>query len=135
MKKTTIAILLAWVAFAATNAIAQEHITLRFDAPFNFSVDGKHYSAGSYQLRTFANNTFEVCNIKTGDAGLVRVIKLEQANAGWNKTSPALRFAMDGERIYLTSLTDSEGNGWHVRGAEKEMEAARSQSAIVVALK
>src|SRR5215831_2304803 len=102
MKKATIAFVLAVVVFAATSAFAQAN--LRADVPFGFSADGKHYAAGSYLLRTINSSTVLVSNIKTGDAGLFMRVGPEQAKPGSSIAGPVLRFAVNGERAYLTSL-------------------------------
>ena len=137
MKKATIAFVLAVVVFAATSAFAQGNFALRADVPFGFSADGKHYAAGSYLLRTINSSTVLVSNIKTGEAGMFRRISPEQAKAGGSIAGPVLRFAVNGERAYLTSLTDGDGNGWHVRIAKQDLEASRGPQSqtIIVALR
>ena len=137
MKRIAITLVLMVVAFAAMTAFAQPNFTLRADVPFAFSIEGRHYAAGSYEVRTINSCTVRLLNMDTGDAGLVRLISLEQAQSRWNRAAPVLRFAVNGKRAYLMSLTDGDGNGWHVPVAAKDLEASRDSQAktMVVALK
>lgn len=137
MKKANVPLVLALFAFVATAAFSQASFTLRADVPFAFSIDGRHYAAGSYELRTINISTVRLLNIETGASGLVKVISSEQAGSGWNRAAPVLRFVQNGERACLISLTDGDGNSWNVPVASKDLEALRDpqSKSIVVALK
>lgn len=133
MKKATIALVLTVFAFAATTALAQAGYALRADVPIDFSVDGRHYAAGPYELRAINSSTIKLSNMKTGDTGFARIGSPDQAKAGWNTV---LRFAVDGERAYLISLTNGDGMTWKVHVADRDLEASRkANSNVTVALK
>lgn len=132
MKKTTIALVLTVFAFAASAALAQANFILHADVPIGFSVDGQHYPAGSYELRTINSSTIQLRNMKTGAAGLASLRSPDQAKSG----QPVLRFAVDGERAFLISLTNAEGMTWQVLVAKGDLEASRkAKSNVTVALK
>src|SRR5215472_15320192 len=124
MKKVTIALVLTMVAFAATTALAQSQIAVRADVPMGFSVDGQHYSAGSYELRTISTRIIRLQNRKTGQAGLVTLKSPDQAKLS---APPVLRFAVNGKRAWLTSFSDGQGTTWQVRVAARDLEASRSE--------
>jgi len=137
MKKVIVTLVLALFAFGAKSAFSQATFTLRADVPFGFSVDGRHFDAGSYELRTINISTVRLLNMETGDGGLVRFTSSGQAESLWNGAAPMLRFVRNGESAYLVSLIDAYGNGWQVPVAPRDLEASRgSQSKdTVVALK
>lgn len=118
MKKIIVTLVIALFALFATAAFAQANFVLRADVPFSFSVDGRHYDAGYYELRTLNNTTFNnsivrLVNIDTGEVSLIRLIPVEQASI-WNTEPPKLRFVVSGESFHLVSLVDGYGNGWQV---------------------
>jgi len=135
MKKVAIALVLAVVVLAATSSLAQT-ISLRADVPIAFSIDGRHYAAGPYQLRTIAYNAVELRNAKTGDAGLVKLTYHDQG-VGVNNPAPNLKFALNGRRACLMSLTDGWGNTWKVRSspADLEVSSGSGSKTVIVALK
>lgn len=135
MKKATITLVLALLALATT-AFSQVNFTLRADVPFTFSIEGRQYAAGSYELRSIKNSTVRLLNMETGDASLFKIINSE-AGRGRNMAAPVLRFVVNGEHGYLISLTDGDGNGWNVPVASKDLEALRDpqSKSVVVALK
>src|SRR5215467_14604633 len=118
MKKVTIALVLTMVAFAATTALAQARFTVRADVPMGFSVNGQHYSAGSYELRTISSGAIRLLNMKTGEAGLLRLRIPDQAKS----SPPVLRFAVSGKRAWLTSFSDGQGTTWQFPVAERDLE-------------
>lgn len=136
MKKATTTLVLALFAFVATTALSQVNFTLRADVPFAFTIEGRDYAAGSYELRSIKNSTVRLLNMETGDAALFKIINSETA-PGRNTAAPVLRFVMNGERGYLISLTDGDGNGWNVPVASKDLEALRDpeSKSVVVAVK
>ena len=118
MKKIIVALVFALFALFATAAYAQANFVLVADVPFSFTVEGRHYDAGYYELRTLNNNTFntsvvQLVNMETGDVNLIRLIPTEQANIR-NISPPKLRFVINGESFNLVSLVDGWGNGWQV---------------------
>jgi hypothetical protein len=134
MKRIAIALVLTLVAFAATSSFAQAG-SLRFDVPFGFSADGKHYSAGQYQLCTVSSGTTQLRqlrNLKTGDSSLIML--KSPINAGIGAAAPKVRFAVNGEYGYLTSLTDHSGTTWKVPVAERDLEASRGSNSKEVAI-
>ena len=137
MKKSIVALVLGLSAFVAPTAFAQVNSTLRADVPFAFSIEDRHFDAGSYQLRTINSSTVQLVNIQTGDAGLIRLMISDKAQSPVNKAAPMLRFVVNGEHAYLLSMTDGSGNSWQVPLAARDLETARrAQSTnIVVALK
>jgi hypothetical protein len=123
MKKAIVTLVLALFAFVATDAVAQAMFTLRADVPFSFSVDGRHYAAGPYELRSITSSTVRLVNIETGDAGVVKLIPGEAAGSIWSIAPPVLRFVLNGESAVLVSLVDGYGNGWQVPAASRDIGA------------
>ena len=105
MKKAALVLVLTVFALAATTALAQARLALRVDVPIGFSADGRHYSAGSYELRTINSGTIRLQNIKTGYSGLVMLKSPDQAKS----SAPVLRFSDIGKRAWLTSASMSPG--------------------------
>jgi hypothetical protein len=137
MKKVIVTLVLALFAFGAKNAFSQATFTLRADVPFAFSIEGHHYAAGPYELRSINSSAVRLLNMKTRDARFVKVVRSEQSGTGWNSAVPVLRFVLNGDRAYLKSLADGDGNGWKVRMASKDLEALRGpqSKSVVVASK
>ena len=135
MKKVAITLVLAVVAFTATSGLAQT-ISLRADVPIAFSIDGRHYAAGPYQLRTIAYNVVVLRNAKTADAGFVKLMYHDQG-VGVNNPAPNLKFAVNGRRACLMSFTDGAGNTWKVHVAPSDLEASvgSGSKTVIVALK
>jgi len=133
MKRAVIALVLTVLALAATTAFAQASVDLRADVPIGFSVNGQHYSAGSYELRTVSRGAIRLLNIKTGETGLLRLIIPDQAKL----SPPVLRFAVNGKRAWLISFSDGQGTTWQFPVAARDLEASRSEPAktVIVALK
>lgn len=131
MRKIIVTLVFALFAFFATAAFAQANFTLRADVPFSFSVEGHHYDAGYYELRSINSSTVRLVNMETGDVSLIRLFPSEQASL-WNIASPKLRFVVNGESFYLVSLVDGYGNGWQVPVTSKylgeELTSARKPS-------
>lgn len=118
MKKIIVTLVFALFALFATAAYAQANFVLLADVPFSFSVEGRQYDAGYYELRTLNNTTFnnsvvQLVNMETGQVNLIRLMPSEQASI-WNIPSPKLRFVIAGEGFHLVSLVDGHGNGWQV---------------------
>ena len=114
MKKNTVALVFALFAFFAATAFAQGNFTLRADVPFSFSVGGRHYDAGHYELRSSTkNSTVRLVNMETGDVHLIKLYPSEQA-INWTINPPSLHFVVDGERFYVVSLVEGYANGWQV---------------------
>lgn len=118
MKKITVALVFALSALFATAAFAQANFVLLADVPFSFTVEGRHYDAGYYELRTINSNMINnsvvrLVNIETGEVNLIRLMPTEQASL-WNIPTPKLRFVITGESFNLVSLVDGWGNGWQV---------------------
>jgi hypothetical protein len=122
MKKVIASLVFALSALFATAAFAQGNFTLRADVPFSFSVEGRHYGAGYYELRSVNSSTVRLVNMETGDVSLIRLVFSEQA-ALWNIAPPKLRFIVNGESFYLVSLVDGYGNGWQVPVTSQIREA------------
>ena len=120
MRKIIVTLVFALFAFFATAAFAQANFTLRADVPFSFSVEGHHYDAGYYELRSINSSTVRLVNMETGDVSLIRLFPSEQASL-WNIPSPKLRFVVNGESFYLVSLVDGYGNGWQVPVTSKDL--------------
>lgn len=137
MKKSIVTLVLGLCAFVATTAFAQANFTLQADVPFPFSIEDRHFDSGSYQVRTINSSTVRLLNIKTGDAGLIRIMISDLGQSPGNKAAPVLRFVVNGEHAYLLSMTDGSGNSWQVPGAARELEMARQNRStnVVVALK
>lgn len=127
MKRIIVTLVFALFAFPATAAFAQANFTLRADVPFSFSVNGHHYDAGYYELRTVNSSTVRLVNMETGDASLIRFFPSEQASS-WNILSPRLRFVVNGESFYLVSLVDGYGNGWQVPVTSPDLRQALALS-------
>jgi hypothetical protein len=123
MKKLIVALIFALFAFLATAAFAQANFTLRADVPFSFSVEGRHYDAGYYELRSINSSTVRLVNMETGDVSLIRFFPSEQATL-WSIASPRLSFVVNGESFYLVSLVDGYGNGWKVPVTTKDLREA-----------
>jgi hypothetical protein len=122
MKRVAIALVLTLVALAASSSFAQSR-SLRFDAPFAFSADGRDYAAGSYELRTIGSGTFEIrqlYNINTGKSGLI-VLKSPDAHAAQMGPAAKLVFKSNGDRAWLASL-DDYGTSWKVPMPDKDRE-------------
>jgi hypothetical protein len=113
MKKTIVTLVFALFAFFATTAFAQGNFTLRADVPFSFSVGGHQYNAGSYELRSssISSSTVRLVNMETGDVHLIKIFLSEQAS-NWKINPPTLHFVSNGEKFYLVSLVEGDGNGW-----------------------
>jgi hypothetical protein len=137
MKKVIVTLVLALFAFGAKSAFSQSNFTLRADVPFAFSIDGRHFDSGSYELRTINISTIRLLNTETGKCGLVRLTTSEPVESRLNGATPMLRFVRNGESAYLVSLIDSYGNGWQVRVPPRDLEASRraQSKTTVVALK
>src|SRR5215467_7551445 len=139
MKRIAIALVLTLVAFAATSGFAQIG-SLHFTVQFGFSVDGRPYPAGSYELRTISSGTGELRqlrNLKTGDSGFIVLDKPIRPAVGASGETPKLTFVVSGRYGYLTSLADS-ANTWSVHIAERDWERLGQSTAketIIVALK
>ena len=134
MKKAAIALVLTVVAFAATSTLAQANFTLHADVPFNFAIDGRQYAAGPYELQTINSNAMRLHNTKTGASGLVMLTTRQNPKVGVSSATPQLRFVLNGDRGYLLSLTDQEGNTFRVPVARRDLEASRkpeSKNAVV----
>jgi hypothetical protein len=110
---------------------------LRADVPFAFSIEGHHYAAGPYELRSINSSSVRLLNMRTRDGSFVQIVRSDQSGTGWNSAVPVLRFALNGDRAYLISLADGDGNGWNVRMASKDLEALRDHqsSSVVLASK
>jgi hypothetical protein len=125
MRKIIVTLVFALFAFFATAAFAQANFTLRADVPFSFSVEGRHYDAGYYELRSINSSTVRLVNMETGDVSLIRLSFSEQPSIwNWNIASPKLRFLVNGESYYLVSLVDGYGNGWQVPVTSKDLREA-----------
>jgi hypothetical protein len=138
MKKVIVTLVLALFAFGAKNAFSQAIFTLRADVPFTFSIEGRDYAAGPYELRSINRSTVRLLNMETNDARFVMVVNSEQARTGWNRAAaPGLRFVLNGGTAYLVSLTEGNGNSWNVPMASKDLEALRvpHSKSVVVASK
>jgi hypothetical protein len=123
MRKIIVTLVFALFAFFATAAFAQANFTLRADVPFSFSVEGRHYDAGYYELRSINSSTVQLVNMETGDVSLIRLFFSEQPSI-WNIASPKLRFVVNGESFYLVSLIDGYGNGWQVPVTSQDLREA-----------
>ena len=134
MKKVTIALAMAVVGFAATSGLSRT-ISMRADVPIAFSLDGRLYAAGAYQLRTIADHAVRLSNAKTGDSAFVTFMRYDKGN-GVN-TKPNLKFIAKGRRAYLISFTDGDGNTWTVHVSRADLEACLGPGSktVIVALK
>jgi hypothetical protein len=135
MKKAALVLVLTVFAFVATTALAQGWFTLRAEVPIGFSVDGQHYSAGCYELRTISGSIIRLRNLKTGEAGFLRPINPDQSKT--SAAAPVLRFAVSGKRAWLTSFSDGDGTTWQIPVASSDLEASRGEQpkTVIVALK
>jgi hypothetical protein len=122
MKKLIVILVFVLFAFFATAAFAQGYFALRADVPFSFSVEGRHYDAGYYELRSINSSTVRLVNMETGDGSLIQLIPSEHASM-WTIAPPRLRFVVNGESFYLVSLVDGFGNGWQVPVTSKGFAA------------
>jgi hypothetical protein len=136
MKRIAITFVLTLVAFAATSSFGQS-CSLRFDVPFAFSADGRSYAAGHYELCVITGGsmqTRQLRNIKTGDSSFVT---LKSPNKSVDSAAASVKFASNGERSYLTSLSDY-GTTWKVPVSESDLERLGKSPAkkiIIVARK
>jgi hypothetical protein len=137
MKKAALALVLVVAAFAATSTFAQAHFNLRADVPFDFTVDGRQYNAGSYELRTINPDGLVLRNMKTGQSALIPVSSRSDANPWIEAVTPQLSFVASGNSGYLTAITDAEGHNWKVPVDKRGAQASHKPEAkkVMVALK
>jgi len=137
MKKAALALVLVVISLAAMSSFSQAHFTLKADVPFDFTVDGRQYAAGSYELATINPDGLVLRNAKTGQAALIPLSSRTDPAAGVHSAIPQLSFVVSDGRGSLRMISDPEGHNWRVPVSKRELEASRKPEAkkVVVALK
>jgi len=124
MKKAALGIVLTFVVMAVNSSLAQAHFTLHADIPFSFSIDGKKYAAGHYELRSVTEWRVQLQNLETGASGMF-MLGGQDYKVGVSAGTPQLRFVVSGAHGYLVSLTEATGKSYQIQIASRDVEATR----------
>jgi hypothetical protein len=133
MKNITgkITLLMAVVSLWAAAAYAQydPHVILKVDVPFEFSVGKKLLPAGSYEVLRTAPNTLA---LRDGNSRLLVSIVTSPVVARDARSTPVLRFAVEGEQHVLSQVWPGAGTSGYELSIPKRVTYLAEQKPVEV---
>jgi hypothetical protein len=123
---------IAVLSITASANAQSPHMTLKFTAPFEFSVGSHTYPAGDYFLVSTGPHTLA---LRDGDYKLISMIDVDSIESLNMRATPTIRFA--GERHALAEVWQSDsttGYRIHMSGEPKTAVTKAPQTGKQVAV-
>jgi len=140
MKRNNVygALMILALALAVSVPMAQAQARTVANVPFDFSLNQKSMSAGTYEISAHGDKVLLVCNLDTSEARLVIEPMQVEASQASGIPHAKLVFHRYGDAYFLSQIWDGRGNigiAFPESKREKEQQLAKSvdnQPEIVV---
>ena len=135
MKKQALAVVVALTisVVAAGECFARPPV-LHANIPFAFAVGDKWLPAGQYQIETVTTGSGTLQVIRHSSGGANTFLSTIALEAHHGNSNTELVFHRYGNEYFLSQIWNGEGKARQLIESNQEKEAARSGSAIEVAL-
>jgi hypothetical protein len=128
------------IAFSIVSANAQTTHKIKAQVPFDFSVGGKHYDAGKYDLKVSDTRTGAIVQL-FDDRNSILATLLVSGTADQAADGAKLVFSTYEGQLYLTRISTSNGSyrvarskdGWP--NSSRSDRAKRTPQVVALALK